>query len=185
MRILCFGDSNTYGYDPRVYLGGRYDKANRWPDILGQLTGCEVFNDSMNGRAIPRHSMELKLFDGTLERVAPDMMIVMLGTNDVVTGASAAETRARMAAFLDRIPKGIKLMIIAPHPVIKGVWVEDEHIIEESWQLADEYRALAKERSILFEDGVDLPISHDGVHLSEEGHHVLAGMLSAAVKTLL
>ena len=25
MKILCFGDSNTYGYDPRGYFGGRYD----------------------------------------------------------------------------------------------------------------------------------------------------------------
>ncbi len=32
MNIICFGDSNTYGYDPRSYLGGRYDADNRWPD---------------------------------------------------------------------------------------------------------------------------------------------------------
>ena len=25
-RILCYGDSNTYGYDSRSYLGGRYPK---------------------------------------------------------------------------------------------------------------------------------------------------------------
>ena len=23
-RILCFGDSNTYGYDPRSYFGSQY-----------------------------------------------------------------------------------------------------------------------------------------------------------------
>ena len=28
-KILCYGDSNTYGYDPRAYLGGRYPKAVR------------------------------------------------------------------------------------------------------------------------------------------------------------
>ena len=25
MKVICFGDSNTYGYDPRGYLGGRYE----------------------------------------------------------------------------------------------------------------------------------------------------------------
>ena len=34
MNVICFGDSNTYGYDPRSYLGGRYDTDSRWVDIL-------------------------------------------------------------------------------------------------------------------------------------------------------
>ena len=34
MDIICFGDSNTYGYDPRGYFGGRYDADCRWVDIL-------------------------------------------------------------------------------------------------------------------------------------------------------
>ena len=34
MNIICFGDSNTYGYDPRGYFGGRYDGDSRWVDIL-------------------------------------------------------------------------------------------------------------------------------------------------------
>ena len=32
MNVICFGDSNTYGYDPRSYLGGRYDPDSRWVD---------------------------------------------------------------------------------------------------------------------------------------------------------
>lgn len=36
MKIVCFGDSNTYGYDPRSWLGGRYDVDSRWVDILGK-----------------------------------------------------------------------------------------------------------------------------------------------------
>ena len=34
MNVICFGDSNTYGYDPRGYFGGRYDADCRWVDIL-------------------------------------------------------------------------------------------------------------------------------------------------------
>ncbi len=29
MKVICFGDSNTYGYDPRSRLGGRYDADSR------------------------------------------------------------------------------------------------------------------------------------------------------------
>ena len=34
MKILCFGDSNTYGYDPRSFLDDRYPADVRWnPDL--------------------------------------------------------------------------------------------------------------------------------------------------------
>ena len=39
MNVICFGDSNTYGYDPRSYLGGRYDPDSRWVDILAMRPG--------------------------------------------------------------------------------------------------------------------------------------------------
>ena len=29
MNVICFGDSNTYGYDPRSYLGGCYGYPGR------------------------------------------------------------------------------------------------------------------------------------------------------------
>ena len=36
MRMLCYGDSNTYGYDPRGFFGDRYPAECRWVDILAQ-----------------------------------------------------------------------------------------------------------------------------------------------------
>lgn len=47
MRVCCFGDSNTYGYDPRSFLGGRYAAENRWVDILQSKTGWEIINQGM------------------------------------------------------------------------------------------------------------------------------------------
>ena len=29
MKVICFGDSNTYGCAPRSWLGGRYDADSR------------------------------------------------------------------------------------------------------------------------------------------------------------
>ena len=52
MNVICFGDSNTYGYDPRGYFGGRYDGDNRWVDILAAETGWTVYNmGRMAGRS--------------------------------------------------------------------------------------------------------------------------------------
>ena len=53
MKVICFGDSNTYGYDPRGYLGGRYEADCRWVDILATETGWTVSNLGQNGREIP------------------------------------------------------------------------------------------------------------------------------------
>ena len=53
MKVICYGDSNTYGYDPRSYLGDRYTPKNRWVDIVADKTGWQVENRGLNGRRIP------------------------------------------------------------------------------------------------------------------------------------
>ena len=49
-RILCFGDSNTWGYDPATQ--DRFDRATRWPGVLREQlgTGYEVIEEGLNGR---------------------------------------------------------------------------------------------------------------------------------------
>lgn len=44
MRIVCFGDSNTYGYDPRSFFGDRYPEEQIWVNILAQKMNCRVVN---------------------------------------------------------------------------------------------------------------------------------------------
>ena len=41
MRILCYGDSDTYGHDPRSPLGKPYPPDVRWTDRLARATGWE------------------------------------------------------------------------------------------------------------------------------------------------
>ena len=36
-KVLCFGDSNTYGYSP--VDGQRYGDDINWPGVLGRLLG--------------------------------------------------------------------------------------------------------------------------------------------------
>lgn len=49
-RVLCYGDSNTYGYDPRSYLGERYPKSVRWTSLLEQQ-GWQVFNQGKSRKS--------------------------------------------------------------------------------------------------------------------------------------
>lgn len=36
-KAYFYGDSNTYGYDPRGIMGGRYPEEYCWPDILARM----------------------------------------------------------------------------------------------------------------------------------------------------
>ena len=49
MRILCIGDSNTWGYNP--VNGRRFEK--RWPKILGEMMpDSEIIEEGLCGRTV-------------------------------------------------------------------------------------------------------------------------------------
>ena len=173
MSIVCFGDSNTYGYDPRGYLGGRYDAENRWVDLIAEKTGKTVVNAGMNGREIPRAEI---LFPADTE-----LLILMLGTNDVLQGADSATVISRMANFLDHIalPFG-KIFLIAPPHLQPGSWVDTADLIDVSSALAKGYQQIATEKGIRFTDAGlwSIPLAFDGVHFTEEGHRIFAERLA-------
>ena len=52
--IVCYGDSNTYGYDPCVPGGGRYAEKEQWTALVEAKTGIPVKNYGLCGRKIPR-----------------------------------------------------------------------------------------------------------------------------------
>lgn len=177
MRILCFGDSNTYGFDPRSYLGDRYAAEDRWTDILAKKTPWEVINAGANGREIPRNPYALRL----LSQHAPvDVFLVMLGTNDLLQGASASEAAGRMEAFLNPLlPHCKTILLVSPPPMKRGAWVPTDALAAESLQLAEAYQALAQKLGIPFADtrGWNIELAFDGVHFTGEGHHTFASQL--------
>ena len=177
MRILCFGDSNTYGYDPRGFFGDRYGAGDRWVDLLAKQTGHVAINAGANGRAIPRNPYALRL----LAEYAPvDIFAVMLGTNDLLQGASAKEAAARMEAFLNHLlPHCKQILLVAPPPMKRGAWVPTDDLVAESIQLAEEFKMLAQKRNIPFADtrSWNIELTFDGVHFTEAGHHTFAEKL--------
>ena len=177
MRILCFGDSNTYGYDPRSYFGDRYSAENRWVDILAEQTGWELLNAGANGREIPRTPNAIRL----LSEYAPaDVFLVMLGTNDLLQGASALEAATQMEAFLNQLlPSCKNILLVAPPPMKRGAWVPSDALVKESILLAEEYETLALKLHIPFADsrGWNIELSFDGIHFTEKGHRTFANQL--------
>lgn len=169
MRLVCFGDSNTRGYDPRSYLGSLYDRENRWVDILGDSTGCDVLNWGDNGREVPKTAVSFP--EDT------QLLIVMLGTSNLLQGMSVEETARRMEGFISGLSlEREKLLLIAPPPMVPGQWVQSAELIQASKDLARAYGELAERLGIFFADAGlwDVSMAYDGVHFTEQGHRAFA-----------
>jgi len=171
VKLLCIGDSNTFGYDPRSYFGSRYPETVRW---TGRLDGYEVLNCGMNGLTIPTDS---KAWIGLIENRNSDLVMVMLGSNDLLEGRSAEETAGRMEPFLKDILKtGVTVLLIAPPVMEMGAWVQNESLIQESFDLGRLYGDLASRLGIDYADARewDIELSYDGGHFTEAGHEAFA-----------
>ena len=176
MKVICYGDSNTYGYDPRSYIGSRYLKDSHWVDLFAAKTGWDVENAGMNGRGIPRRPIYIP--DNT------DLLIVMLGTNDLLSGENPESVSAHMETYLNglNIEKN-KILLIAPPPMTLGDWVPAKRLVDASVQLAKCYQALAKRIGVGYADAGEWNVSltFDGVHFAENGHKAFAEGLCKAL----
>ena len=163
MKVVCFGDSNTYGYDPRGYLPGRHD--HPWPDLLTEHLDCTVLNWGENGRDIPVRAVDFP--------ADTDLLILMLGTNDLLQFWSPEAACGKMERFLESLTlHQEKILLIAPPPMKLGEWVRDQKLIDNSITLAKQYQALSERLGIRFADAGqwNIPLAYDGVHMTEEGH---------------
>jgi lysophospholipase L1-like esterase len=178
MKILCFGDSNTYGYDPRSFFGNQYSAQHRWVDLLAQKLNCTAVNAGENGREIPRREGELQRFDLLLTNQKPiDLLIIMLGGNDLLQGNSVEAVVQRMEDFLEHIAlEKSKILLIGPPPMQRGEWVPTQTLIDASVALNHAYKALSQRLGVGFADAGEwnIPMTFDGVHFTEEGHKAFA-----------
>ena len=186
MKILCFGDSNTYGYDPRSYFGGQYPAQHRWVDLLAQKLNCTAVNAGENGREIPRREGELQRFDLMLSNQKPlDLLIIMLGGNDLLQGNTVESVAQRMESFLERIQlERSKIVLVGPPRMKPGAWITDARLLEDCVRLNAAYSAVAEKFGVRFVDAIDwdIEVTFDGVHYSEQGHVAFAEQLWLALK---
>ena len=174
MTICCYGDSNTFGFDPRGFFGDRYDAP--WPDALAELTGWVVRNCGSCGRRVPIRDTALSKDN--------DLVIVMLGTNDLLNGDDPPEIARKMEHFLS-LQDLEKVILIAPPHLSRGEWVADDDMIRRSEGLTEEYREVALRLGIQFLDAGEwnIPLCYDGVHFTEAGHRIFAEQVRAAIES--
>ncbi len=186
MTVFCFGDSNTYGYDPRSFYGDRYPAEVRWTGLLAKTTGWRILEAGQNGREIPRRQAELD----ALRRLPPaDVIVIMLGSNDLLMHPVflAEDVTMRMEGCIRVLKESFpsaKILLVAPVPMVPGTWVTEDRLVRESARLAAYYEELACRLGVSFADAAnwDVELLFDGVHFSEAGHRAFAAGIRQALE---
>ena len=208
-QIVCFGDSNTWGWDPRTCT--RYGRDVRWPCLMQRLLGeeYEVAEDGISGRTggVPDYAEPYKCgvdsIDACMMSNMPvDLVIIMLGINDtkVYLNASARSIMKgieQVALHAENIDYGNgkkpKVLIAAPTPVgdyVEQTWaVEafDRSSVQKLKELAPMLKEVAEHRGWEFINAAELGISpseEDAMHLYPEGHRILAEAMAEKVREI-
>ena len=205
--ILCYGDSNTYGYIPET--GMRYERDVRWTGRLQKLLGSDyvVIEEGCNGRTTVRDD-PLDGWKNGLDYLKPclnshkpvDIVILMLGSNDLkeTFHVSASEIAQGAGMLVDVIKEftalkqGFVPKIILVSPPQIGDKIADspfygafyERAIEESKHFAEFYSKVAKDKDCIFIDAAEYiyPSEFDSLHLTKESHKILAEKFSECIK---
>lgn len=191
MKIVCLGDSLTYGHEsPR-------DAA--WPALVARKTGAIIRNRGVNGMTTGGMSARFPL-DVEAENAAAVML--MGGANDILSGHGGDEPYNNIAAMAHRAAQtGIRPLIGVPTPFFQP--------IREDWaamadfcaaapvydDLAERLRDLCAGRgyaAVDFRAGLDAYVKEtgvtprslyvDGLHVNEAGHRVFAAVFASALQ---
>lgn len=199
-RILCFGDSNTYGYAPD---GQRYEADSIWPGIMGKLLGdrFEVIADGKNGRTIAFDDpyMEgcngMRDIEASLEANAPlDLVVLMLGTNDLKKyfDATPAQIAQNLKTMCELIQQKTDAKILIASPMLLGDEIEFSPTlslefgraqIDYSFDFAPQFSKVAQEVGAGFIDLAVVAVSSgaDCLHLMPEEHQQIGAAMKDKV----
>ena len=207
-RILCYGDSNTWGYIPGE--GARYPKDVRWTGVLADRLGedYEIIEDGINGRTTIyepgwgecRNGKE-GLKYALLSCYPLNGLVLMLGTNDLslhdaafaCKGMSELLRIAKNADYYFRVGipvfnEGSKILLIAPPEIGEGEELDPLYVRgpEESKKFASLFKKLAEDNGVAFLNAADYaqPSGIDHIHLSQESHEALGNAVAEKLKEL-
>ena len=210
-KIVCFGDSNTYGYDPST--GGRFDETIRWPKILQNLLGdgYEIFEEGQNGRTIANDDpweggtkcgMDYVL--PMLETKRPDLLIIMLGSNDLKKkfNLPAADIAGSLMTMLMNIQgycdrfincSGMKILVVSPPALSEpfeesyfATFFDEKDVVARSKELAKWYEMVADQFGCEFLNATASVSAGqvDHLHLDPDGHRKMAELVRDAVTAI-
>jgi lysophospholipase L1-like esterase len=185
VRVLCFGDSNTYGTCLR--------DSNIEETLNGRTTHVD-YDDrpGCNGRSY--------FVPCLLSHRPLDVVVVMLGGNDLKPSFHRAPTAIAEAlgAYVDDIAANVTdrqgrtpmIVLVGPiriddtAPKYRDLVGEnfDPSIPGRSRELATEIRRVARERGTHFADAAEVACpGDDGLHLSQDSHARLAELIASTV----
>ena len=209
-HVLCLGDSNTHGYcaDPNDNADGgiRFNEDERWTCRLQAALGSDylVTEEGLSGRTTvfvdPIHeSMDALsvLYPILKSHECIDLLIIMLGTNDVKERFAANEYV--IGAGMERLIQRAKtidcwgtqkpnLLVVAPPRIGDGFHdaVMGNGCVERSRGVAEQFRIVAERNQVHFLNAADCEFNQvDFMHLTRKGHARLAELLGAEVPKLV
>ncbi|WNG87279.1 SGNH/GDSL hydrolase family protein [Mycobacterium sp. ITM-2016-00317] len=212
-RILCFGDSLTWGWVP-VADGmptERYPRDKRWTGVLADGLGqdYEVIEEGLSARTTtaddptdPRLNGSKYLPACLASHLPLDVVILMLGTNDtkaylhrtpldVALGMSVLVTQVLTSA--GGVGTGYpapKVLVVAPPPLapMPHPWFQQifEGAHDKTARLAEVYAAMASFVKVPFFDAgsVISTDGEDGIHFTEQNNRALGEALREQVLRL-
>lgn len=207
ITVLCYGDSNTYGYIPG---GGRYPKRIRWPGRLAELLGNDyyVIEEGCCGRTTvydPEESWKngMRYLKPCLSSHIPvDILILMLGTNDLQTCFSFTEPgiACGVRCLIDIIMPFLferqgfvpEIFLVAPPEIGEGITDSefaaffDSTSVSRSRLFGPSYADVAAEKACHFWNAAQWvrPSPVDCLHLDEAGHAVVAEQVAQQILAL-
>lgn len=209
-RILCYGDSNTWGH--AADGSGRYADDVRWPGVLAAELGdgFTILEEALPGRTTvftdplePFRNGRDYLLPCLLSHRPLDIVVLMLGTNDLKARFSATPSDIAQGAglLLDIIAKSAtgrneqapKMLLVCPPPLADSIYDDDQYDnawqggLEKSKRLPVYFAQTAREHNVpLLTAGQFIETSPlDSVHFTEETQATLGKVIATAVRDLL
>ena len=200
VKILCYGDSNTWGFSP--VDGSRFPEDVRWSGVLRRCLGKRftVIEDGLNGRTLGAFGMEGDPLNGSehlltlLSAYEPfDLLILYIGINDLFVDAHISSTvlAEELEAVIDKLRGDRELLSVlamAPLPVNVGreydLYYHEQ--IEKTHELVEAFEHICARKGCRFLDPSQVISAsrRDGVHIEAEEHIKLGMHLCMIVRDL-
>lgn len=212
-RIVCFGDSNTWGYNPES--GSRYSDDIRWTKLLEKKLGGDyrIIEEGQNGRTIASPDPWEWGTKCGMDQILPileshmpmEALVIMLGSNDLKSkfGLPAPDIAGSLQNMLKSVRghlryylnnPDLKILIIAPPALGDNFasspfaeFFDADSVVQKSKDISKWFELVAGQFGCEFLNATSQVTAGDvdSLHLSPEGHAKLAELVYQKINSML